>query len=157
MKRKIGTILAGVMLAATALSGCSSSTGTKPEATAPAKIEGNQSAAPAATGPDISKSVELVWYLVGDANKDTPKVMDEFNKMLKKDLNATVKLNFTTWNDWQTKYNLLLTAGEKIDMIFASSGRILQICQARCIQGSDRFASNVRAAGPKASFGPGLE
>lgn len=121
MKRKIGTILASVMLAATALSGCSSSTGTKPETTTPAKTEGNQSAAPAATVPDTSKSVELVWYLVGDANKDTPKVMDEFNKMLKKDLNATVKLNFTTWNDWQTKYNLLLTAGEKIDMIFASS------------------------------------
>ncbi|WP_240344253.1 extracellular solute-binding protein [Paenibacillus sp. SYP-B3998] len=36
-------------------------------------------------------------------------------------MNTTVKLNFTTWNDWSTKYNLLLTAGEKIDMIFVSS------------------------------------
>ncbi|GGI46433.1 ABC transporter substrate-binding protein [Paenibacillus marchantiophytorum] len=121
MKRKIGTILAGVILATATLTGCSSSSGTKPEPSASAKTEGNQTAAPALLTPDTSKSVELVWYLVGDANKDTPKVMEEFNKMLKKDLNATVKLNFTTWNDWQTKYNLLLTAGEKIDMIFASS------------------------------------
>lgn len=121
MKRKLGAILATVLFAATALAGCGSSSGSKPDASAPAaKSEGKQEPA-APTGPDTSKSVELVWYLVGDANKDTPKVMDEFNKMLKKDLNATIKLNFTTWNDWQTKYNLLLTAGEKIDMIFASS------------------------------------
>lgn len=70
---------------------------------------------------DTSKKVELVWYLLGDAHKDTPKVVDEWNKMLEKDLNTTVKLNFTTWNEWQTKYNLLLASGEKVDMVFASS------------------------------------
>ncbi|WP_028559385.1 extracellular solute-binding protein [Paenibacillus pinihumi] len=71
--------------------------------------------------PDTSKKVELNWYLVGDAHKDTPEVIKEWNKLLEKDLNTTVKLNFTTWNEWQTKYNLLLTSGEKVDMIFASS------------------------------------
>nr|WP_246427501.1 extracellular solute-binding protein [Paenibacillus phyllosphaerae] len=71
--------------------------------------------------PDTSKKVELVWYLLGDPHKDTEKVVAEWNKMLEKDLNTTVKLNFTTWTDWTTKYNLLLASGEKIDMIFASS------------------------------------
>ncbi|MED5016278.1 extracellular solute-binding protein [Paenibacillus chibensis] len=71
--------------------------------------------------PDTSKKVVLNWYLLGDAHADTPKVVAEWNKMLEKDLNATVKLNFTTWNDWQTKYNLLLASGEKVDMLFASS------------------------------------
>ncbi|MEK8132835.1 extracellular solute-binding protein [Paenibacillus filicis] len=121
MKRKLGTILAGVLLATTALAGCSSNNGTTPAPSTPGKTEGNTPTTPAPKDPDTSKPVELVWYLVGDVHKDTPRVMEEFNKMLKKDLNATVKLNFTTWNDWQTKYNLLLTAGEKIDMIFSSS------------------------------------
>ncbi|TFE28600.1 extracellular solute-binding protein [Cohnella luojiensis] len=71
--------------------------------------------------PDISKKVELVWYLLGDSHADSPKVVEEWNKMLEKDLNTTVKLNFTTWTEWATKYNLLLTTGEKVDMIFASS------------------------------------
>ncbi|BBI35101.1 extracellular solute-binding protein [Cohnella abietis] len=70
---------------------------------------------------DTSKKVDLVWYLLGDSHEDSQKVLDEFNKMLEKDLNTTLKLNFTTWTEWETKYNLLLTAGEKIDMIFASS------------------------------------
>jgi putative aldouronate transport system substrate-binding protein len=118
MKRKIGIILTGVLFTVTALTGCSSNNVAKPEASAAAKADSKQAAT---TGSDTSKPVELVWYLLGDANKDTPQVMDEFNKMLKKDMNTTIKLNFTTWNDWQTKYNLLLTAGEKIDMIFASS------------------------------------
>ncbi|MBW7456156.1 extracellular solute-binding protein, partial [Paenibacillus sepulcri] len=71
--------------------------------------------------PDTSKKVELIWYLLGDAHADTPKVLDEWNKMLEKDLNTTVKLNFTSWNEWQSKYNLLLASGEKVDMLFASS------------------------------------
>jgi putative aldouronate transport system substrate-binding protein len=117
MKRKLGALLAIVLVVMTALAGCGN--GSKPAASESSQPQG--SSASNSNGPDTSKKVELVWYLVGDPHKDTPKVMEEFNKMLEKDLNATVKLNFTTWNDWQTKYNLLLTAGEKIDMIFASS------------------------------------
>ncbi|GAA0135086.1 ABC transporter substrate-binding protein [Paenibacillus sp. YSY-4.3] len=73
-----------------------------------------------AAGEKLEK-VKLSWYLVGDAHKDQSKIVAEWNKMLERDLNTTVDLKFTTWNDWKTKYNLLLTSGEKIDMIFASS------------------------------------
>lgn len=79
------------------------------------------SAAAGANGPDISKKVELVWYTVGDPHPDQEEIMEQFNKMLEKDLNATLKLNFTTWNEWETKYKLLLTSGEKIDMIFTAT------------------------------------
>lgn len=86
--------------------------GNSPSASAPAADSGK---------PDTSKKVELVWYVLGDAHQDTPKVLAEWNKMLEKDLNTTVKLNFTSWNEWQSKYNLLLASGEKVDMLFASS------------------------------------
>lgn len=67
------------------------------------------------------EKVKLSWYLVGDAHKDQSKIVAEWNKMLERDLNTTVDLKFTTWSDWKTKYNLMLTSGEKIDMMFASS------------------------------------
>jgi ABC-type glycerol-3-phosphate transport system substrate-binding protein len=82
---------------------------------------GNAAPTQSEGGPDTSKKVKLTWYLVGDAHKDQDKIVAEWNKMLEKDLNTTVDLKFTTWNDWLTKYNLLLTSGEKIDMIFASN------------------------------------
>ncbi|RKP54476.1 extracellular solute-binding protein [Cohnella endophytica] len=113
------------LLLATTLAGCSKDNN-KPSASGSASpnasASGNTSpAASEANKPDISKKVTLNWYLLGDAHKDTEKVVAEWNKMLEQDLNTTVKLNFTSWTDWQTKYNLLLTSGEKIDMIFASS------------------------------------
>ncbi|WP_379134578.1 extracellular solute-binding protein [Paenibacillus sp. sgz500958] len=88
--------------------------------------EGVKASEPAAANQgDASKEelkkVKLTWYLVGDAHKDQDKIVAEWNKMLEKDLNTTIDLKFTTWNDWLTKYNLLLTSGEKIDMIFASN------------------------------------
>jgi len=122
MKRKTSkllTLLAASALTATAVTACSSNSGS-PESAAPTATQATAEAQ-ATSGPDISKKVELVWYLVGEPHKDTQKVVEEWNTMLQKDLNTTVKLNFTTWNDWETKYNLLLTSGEKIDMIFASS------------------------------------
>lgn len=71
--------------------------------------------------PEPLQYADLIWYVVGDAHADQAMVDAELNKKLEKDVNATVKLNFTTWNDWQSKYNLLLVSGETVDMIFASS------------------------------------
>lgn len=128
MKRKIktmGTLLVSTAIMASMLAACgsgnnsntNSNTGTNAEASA---NTGSNNKADAKT-PDTSKKVELTWYLLGDPAKDQAKVTAELNKMLQQDLNTTIKLNFTTWTDWQTKYNLLLASGEKIDMIFASS------------------------------------
>ena len=69
---------------------------------------------------DTSKKLELVMYLMGTTHKDMDKVLAEANKTLEKDLNCTLKVNFVTWDNWQQRYNLLLTSGEKIDIIFAS-------------------------------------
>ncbi|PWV90626.1 putative aldouronate transport system substrate-binding protein [Paenibacillus cellulosilyticus] len=135
MKRQIktfSTLLIALMMMVTVLAACGSSdsdngkstgtdTSTDTKSTDTATDTGGDDKTADASKPDTSKKVQLVWYLLGDAHKDTPKVVEEWNKMLEKDLNVTVKLNFTTWTDWTTKYNLLLASGEKIDMIFASS------------------------------------
>ncbi|MFC4776724.1 extracellular solute-binding protein [Paenibacillus sp. GCM10023252] len=119
---KLMTLVLTVALMGSLLAACSGGNGDGNKGNA-GNNGGNTGAANEQTdsgAPDTSKKVELVWYLVGDAHKDQQQIVDEWNKMLEKDLNTTVKLNFTTWNDWTTKYNLLLTSGEKVDMIFAS-------------------------------------
>ena len=107
------------LMVAVLLAACSQSSG-KPQTESQTNT-GTPSTDVSEGKQDTSKKVELEWYLLGDASKDQKQVVDEWNKMLEKDLNTTVKLNFTTWTDWQTKYNLLLASGEKIDMIFAFS------------------------------------
>jgi len=71
--------------------------------------------------PDISKKVELQFYMVGDAPKDLQLISDEVNKITDKDLNCTVIFNYTTWTDLPTKYNLLLTSGQNIDLLYSAS------------------------------------
>lgn len=58
--------------------------------------------------------------MLGDAPKDLNLIQDEVNKMALEDLNATVKFNFTTWTDWESKYKLLLSSGQPIDLIFTA-------------------------------------
>ncbi|MBB3130170.1 putative aldouronate transport system substrate-binding protein [Paenibacillus rhizosphaerae] len=115
---KLMTVCIMLTLFTSMLAACGGSSGAGSEG---AKEADAGTATTADGKPDTSKKVTLNWYLLGDAHADTPKVVEEWNKMLEKDLNTTVKLNFTTWNDWQTKYNLLLASGEKVDMVFASS------------------------------------
>ncbi len=109
--KKSLAVFISLIILATSLSACggktedSSSTGSKDGVTDPSKLS----------------PVELVWYVVGDPHKDQKMVDDEVNKKLKKGLNTTIKLKFIGWVEWQSKYNLLLTSGEKIDMIFAST------------------------------------
>ena len=66
------------------------------------------------------KPVELSMYLLGDSQPDYDRMLSIVNTKLKEDINATLKVNFTTWSGWDTKYNLLLSAGEDFDLIFAA-------------------------------------
>jgi ABC-type sugar transport system, periplasmic component len=130
MKRKIktmGTVLVSTAIMASMLAACGSDNNNNSNKSSNAssnpgtEASSNTNAGTDAKTPDTSKKVQLTWYLLGDPAPDQEKVVAEWNKMLEQDLNTTVKLNFTTWTDWQTKYNLLLASGEKVDMIFASS------------------------------------
>lgn len=75
----------------------------------------------AAKGPDISKSVELTMYLIGSPGKDYDAMLSILNKKMKKDINATVKVNWIGWGDFGTKYPLILASGEPIDLIYTAT------------------------------------
>jgi putative aldouronate transport system substrate-binding protein len=72
------------------------------------------------SGNDTSKKVDLVFYMAGDPPKDLPKISDEVNKLTQKDLNCSVKFNYTSWTDVGNKYNLLLSSGQNIDLLFTA-------------------------------------
>lgn len=74
---------------------------------------------------DLSKEVNLVYYLWGGegvANKD---ILAEINKKLKADINATIEVKYIDWGDIGTKYPLLFASGEQFDMSHASPNAVL--------------------------------
>lgn len=119
---KFLSLLVAVMLFAGVLAGCGGATNQPTETTAPAATTAAGETT-AATQPaiDVSKAVELQFYMVGDAPADLQKVQDKVNEMNKADLNATVKFNYTTWTDYQTKYSLILSSGQPVDLIYIAS------------------------------------
>ena len=79
--------------------------------------------AEAASASDLP-FVTITHYATGDPNPNgmLEKVQDEWNKLLKEELNCELIQMWINWADYLTKYNLLLASGDtSIDMFEASS------------------------------------
>ncbi|NOU85514.1 DUF3502 domain-containing protein [Paenibacillus sp. LMG 31460] len=113
-KTLMAVSLATVML----MAGCSTNSG---QGTTSPKPTASTSTAAASNKPDISKEVKLKMYLIGDQPKDIGLVYDEVNKMLKRDINATVEPIFLSWGDYLQKYPLLFATGEDFDLVFSAN------------------------------------
>lgn len=116
--KRFGIAASAILLIATILTvrSCSdqelkSSTGTG----------GSPHAASAKLGIDTSKELLLKGYLIGEAPKGMPKVMTELNTRLKKDINATVQVEYIGWNELEAKYPLILASGEDADWIYSAN------------------------------------
>lgn len=124
MKKKAATSLGLLLSAAIVFTGCSGGNKSGQEkATAEPSASNTAAAATEASGAktlDTSKHVNLQFYMLGDEPKDMSVIEAEVNKLAEKDLNATVKFNFTTWTDWDQKYKLLLSSGQQVDLIFTA-------------------------------------
>lgn len=70
---------------------------------------------------DTSKEVKIVGYLLGEAPAGMPEVMEQLNKKLKQEINATMEIRYIGWGDFQAKYPLVLAAGEDIDWIYTAN------------------------------------
>ncbi|MDR1766089.1 MAG: extracellular solute-binding protein [Lachnospiraceae bacterium] len=137
--RHLAAMLLCLAVATTALYACSSGGGQTqaPAATtaapaAPADSSGQSAAAaPAAqapadtaaapAGPDISEHVDLELLMIGDAPRDMDRVTALVNEKLNKDINATIKFNYTTFTDAMQKYNLALSSGQNLDVIYTAT------------------------------------
>src|SRR5690606_9806727 len=72
---------------------------------------------------DTSNFVTVSFLMLGDppSNGQDKVVLEKVNALLKEKVNAHVDLKWIEWADYMTKYNLLLAAGEPIDLINVST------------------------------------
>ncbi len=88
-----------------------------------------QPAATAATGNGIEATPvrsdlprrDLVICMPGNIQKDHQLVNDEINKILLERLNCTLTIKMTDWNLWSSKYPVLISSSDQMDMMFTAS------------------------------------
>jgi len=122
MKRlKVFSLLMSItLIASLLLTGCGQPQGAPQNTTAATTVAQGSTAAPAESTIDLSQEVKITGYLLGAAPAGFNDVMKALNDKLKKDLNATMEINYIGWSDMQSKYPLVLAAGENIDWIFTA-------------------------------------
>lgn len=111
MKKALCALLISI-LAVSSFAGCGGGTGGS---------DGGSSGGTETSGTvsaDTSEKVHLVMWTSGTASRDHEKVAEELSKLAERDLNATLEWN--RYPDIQ-KLNLLLTSGEKIDLIYTAN------------------------------------
>lgn len=112
--RKLSACLAIALLTTSlGFAGCSKKSGSQSQSSSNTSASSSSSSA-----VDTSKHLSLVGYLLGDKPKGMPDVLSALNTKLKKDLNVDLTLNYLGWGEYQTKYPLLLAAGQNVDFIY---------------------------------------
>ncbi len=115
LKKAAYLALAGVMTASFA--GCGGNSGDSASSnSSSASSSGTSSEAKV----DTSEFQEITMVTMGNkpTNGRMEAVMEKVNEILKQKVNASLKLQYVEWNDWQTQYNLLLASGDSsLDLI----------------------------------------
>ena len=75
---------------------------------------------PVKAGFDLSSHVKITGYLLGSALPGTHGVMETLNSKLNTDLNAEMVINYISWGDVQSRFPLILAAGEDVDWVFTA-------------------------------------
>jgi len=110
--KKIVTTVCAAAIATMLLAGCNQ----KSNSSSGTTIEGKTY-----YGNDISKHEDLTLYLIGSKTPDFDDVYAEVNKVLEDKLNCSIKVEFLSWGEHDTKYSLLFSSQEDFDLIFTAS------------------------------------
>ncbi len=112
--------LAMLMLAAFTLTGCGDN-----DRNVAASPSTSETVAPSEKAEDTNvhelDPVTLTAYLIGSPAKDYDEMLAEFNEHAQADLNTTLEVIFVGWGDYETKFPLLLSSGEPIDLIYTAA------------------------------------
>ncbi|MCL2138930.1 MAG: ABC transporter substrate-binding protein [Treponema sp.] len=73
------------------------------------------------TGLDISRQVELVLYVIGNAPPKQDELTENFNKIALERLNCTLKIKWLSWGEYRNKYPLIFASGESFDMAYGAT------------------------------------
>lgn len=64
---------------------------------------------------------ELTLCLIGAEPNDMDMVLEKFNTLTERDLNASVNIEWIGWGDFSTRYPIVLSTGENVDLIYAAN------------------------------------
>jgi putative aldouronate transport system substrate-binding protein len=73
-----------------------------------------------AAGGAQAQETKITGYLLGSAPAGMADVVAAVNQKLKTDLNASVEVNYIGWSELNSKYPLVLAAGEGVDWIYTA-------------------------------------
>jgi putative aldouronate transport system substrate-binding protein len=105
-------------------------------------------AAPALAELNTSEHVTLLCWFMGDAPNNGADVLAQANKILTEKYNCELEMHYTGWSDWATVYQLHLTSGEPLDIIYVAAW-------ADCITYANKgFFTNLEDYLP--TYAPGL-
>lgn len=106
-------LLLGVML-----TGCGDK---KEDAAAPNKTDTTANSEPSKNEEPKLQQAELIWYTFVDKKmKDEDIVFEELNKYLKEKINATLKQNIMTYDDYNAKMPVIVASGQPFDICFTA-------------------------------------
>ena len=71
-------------------------------------------------GHDVSESISLIAYMLGDLPPDGQLVYDRVNEILRSTINATIEWRYLSWGEHGTRDPLLFTSREDFDIIFTA-------------------------------------
>lgn len=128
----LSAIFAVALLVGALLSGCSSTpaASSAPAASAEATAAATEAAATeaaASVDPSTLEAYQIDWlYLCDGADDGITAIEEATNKLLQPKINATIKFNMQSWNDYDNKVATLLGSGEKYDLTFTAAWRSYQ-------------------------------
>lgn len=64
---------------------------------------------------------ELLWYQVGETQKDDPKVLEAVNQYIQEKIGAKLDIRKVGWSDYNQKLQVLIQTGDTWDLCFTSS------------------------------------
>ncbi|SDW67658.1 ABC transporter substrate-binding protein [Paenibacillus sp. PDC88] len=73
------------------------------------------------SGGKTEKPYEVSLFYPGTPQKDVALVEAEINKYMEPKIGATLKINAIDWGQWDNKLNLMISSGEKSDIIFTAA------------------------------------
>ena len=129
MKKRIKRLVGGFLTASMMMSlvACGSSESAT-VMNGPRTAEGPDDSAISAESPYAGKGFNfstpetVVMYVLGDRPADMDTVLEKANsEYFEPNLNTTLDIEFLNWSDYATKYSLLLSGGEQVDLIYTAS------------------------------------
>lgn len=124
MKRTIALVLATMMLLSVLLSGCGDNS-TSSAVSSGSSVATGDAANADPDNPyanlDLSKTENIVTYVVGSEPNAIAEVMAQVNEKTKAAINTTMEMYFIPTSELTTKYPLVMAGGDEVDLVYTAN------------------------------------